>query len=242
MRSLSPTSIYDDAGPWVRYDDHAAVITALRAQQPAPAGATLRSMIEGMSVSVDVSTGDHDAGHRYFGTVTEVMECEGDKHGVTLLVQDAEPNFAAPTPQADSQPARDYLPLPDFDAVEQHIYGACRRYITQDMLEPIHNLIRDAIDADRAAQQGYDAARLEIESLRDEVKEYRHGAGVQKALIESLLADKPEDALDAARYRMLRRGQHWSVINGVGDTLRAEELDAAIDAARSKAKEGGAHA
>ena len=70
----------------------------------APAGATLRSMIEGMSVSVDVSTGDHDAGHRYFGTVTEAMECQGDKHGVTLLVQDAEPNFAAPTPQA-AQPA-----------------------------------------------------------------------------------------------------------------------------------------
>lgn len=46
------------------------------------------------------------------------------------------------------------------------------------------------------------------------------------------------DALDAARYRQLRRGQHWSVINGVGDTLRAEELDAAIDAARSQAKEG----
>ncbi len=44
----------------------------------------------------------------------------------------------------------DYPPLPDFETVEQHIYGACRRYITQDMLEPIHNLIRDAIDADRA--------------------------------------------------------------------------------------------
>ncbi len=70
------------------------------AAQQAPAGVTLRSMIEGMSVSVDVSTGDHDAGHRYFGTVTEVMECQGDKHGVTLLVQDAEPNFAVPTPQA----------------------------------------------------------------------------------------------------------------------------------------------
>jgi hypothetical protein len=41
--------------------------------------------------------------------------------------------------------------LPDFDTVEQHIYGACRRYITQDMLEPIHNLIREAIDADRAS-------------------------------------------------------------------------------------------
>ncbi len=59
----------------------------------------LRSMIEGMSVSVDVSTDDATAGHRYFGTVTEVMECQGDKHGVTLLVQDAEPNFTA---QADS--------------------------------------------------------------------------------------------------------------------------------------------
>ena len=56
--------------------------------------------------------------------------------------------------QAVSQPAKvwDYPPMPDFDAVEQHIYGACRRYITQDMLEPIHNLIRDAIDADRAAR------------------------------------------------------------------------------------------
>ena len=64
----------------------------------------------------------------------------------------------SPTLQADSQPARDYLPLPDFDAVEQHIYGACRRYITQDMLEPIHNLIRDAIDADRAAHPRFHRA------------------------------------------------------------------------------------
>jgi hypothetical protein len=36
---------------------------------------------------------------------------------------------------------------------------------------------------------------------------------------------------DAERYRLLRRGQHWSVIDGIGDTLRAEQLDAAIDRA-----------
>ena len=43
---------------------------------------------------------------------------------------------------------------------------------------------------------------------------------------------------DAARYRLLRRGQHWSVIDGIGDDLlRAEALDAAVDAAR---KQGGA--
>ena len=36
---------------------------------------------------------------------------------------------------------------------------------------------------------------------------------------------------DAARYRLLRRGRHWSVIDGIGnDLLRAEALDAAVDA------------
>lgn len=55
---------------------------------------TMRDLIEGMSVSMDVSTCEYDAGHRYFGTVTEVMDAPEDKHGVTLLVQDAEPNFA----------------------------------------------------------------------------------------------------------------------------------------------------
>lgn len=39
-----------------------------------------------------------------------------------------------------------------------------------------------------------------------------------------------QDQLDAKRYRSLRRGQAWSVINGIGDVLRGEDLDAAIDA------------
>lgn len=58
----------------------------------------MRSYIVGMSVSVDVSTGDDDLGHRYMGTVTEVMDDRFDKHGVTLLVQDAKPNFTRPMP------------------------------------------------------------------------------------------------------------------------------------------------
>lgn len=40
-----------------------------------------------------------------------------------------------------------------------------------------------------------------------------------------------EQAIDAQRYRLLRRGQYWSVIDGVGDVLRTDELDIAIDAA-----------
>jgi len=51
------------------------------------------SNIIGMSVSVDVSTSDIDAGHRYFGTVTDVMEDRNSKHGVVLLVGDAATNF-----------------------------------------------------------------------------------------------------------------------------------------------------
>jgi hypothetical protein len=53
----------------------------------------MRAFIEGMSVSVDVSTCEQDADRRYFGTVTEVMDDRFDKHGVTLLVQNAKPNW-----------------------------------------------------------------------------------------------------------------------------------------------------
>ncbi|EEJ3595444.1 ead/Ea22-like family protein [Salmonella enterica] len=53
----------------------------------------LPELIEGMEVSVDVSTCDFDAGHRYFGTVTEVSELDTAKNGCILLVQDAKPNF-----------------------------------------------------------------------------------------------------------------------------------------------------
>lgn len=96
---------------------------AVLAKWGTPAGAegdrmadSTRRMIEGMSVSVDVSTGGHDSGHRYFGTVTEVMDCNGDKHGVTLLVQDAEPNF---TPQP-TQAQAGAVPLPKFLALKFH--------------------------------------------------------------------------------------------------------------------------
>jgi len=78
------------------------------ATEDSSAGDQLAALIEGMSVSVDVSTGDHDAGHRYFGTVTEVMEDAGEKHGVTLLVQDAKPNFEHPVAKVQAEPVMIY--------------------------------------------------------------------------------------------------------------------------------------
>lgn len=57
---------------------------------------------------------------------------------------------AAPKAAPAPAPSVTYTELPDFDTVEQRIYAGCRRFISGDMLEPIHDLIREAIDADRA--------------------------------------------------------------------------------------------
>jgi hypothetical protein len=55
-----------------------------------------------------------------------------------------------------------------------------------------------------------------------------------KAERDAALARVAELEKDAARYRLLRRGQKWSVVDGIGTVLRADELDAAIDAALTK--------
>lgn len=53
----------------------------------------------------------------------------------------------------------------------------------------------------------------------------------------TLKAREAELERDAARYRLLRRGQEWSVVDGLGETLRAEALDSSIDAAIASTKE-----
>ncbi|EAQ6365471.1 DUF551 domain-containing protein [Salmonella enterica subsp. enterica serovar Oranienburg] len=65
----------------------------LQGAEPVSQTYKLPELIEGMEVSIDVSTCDADAGNRYFGTVTEVSELDTAKNGYILLVQDAEPNF-----------------------------------------------------------------------------------------------------------------------------------------------------
>jgi len=74
-----------DAHPVPLYD---------RPQKPTPE--QLIEWLEGMEVSVDVSTCDADHGNRLFGKVTEVSELEGAKNGVILLVQEPDANFTAP--------------------------------------------------------------------------------------------------------------------------------------------------
>lgn len=86
LQSFGNSEQFNEIGSW---NNHKNTPTA----KPATDTCELIKQVEGMEVSVDVSTCDADAGHRYFGTVTEVSELDTAKNGYILLVQDAEPNF-----------------------------------------------------------------------------------------------------------------------------------------------------
>ncbi|HDS9919857.1 TPA: DUF551 domain-containing protein [Escherichia coli] len=81
---------WDMALGWIIWCHRAAM---LQGSQPVSQTYNLPELIEGMEVSIDISTCDADLGNRYFGTVTEALELDTAKNGYILLVQDAEPNF-----------------------------------------------------------------------------------------------------------------------------------------------------
>ena len=81
---------WDMALGWIIWCHRAAM---LQGGRPVNQTYNLPELIEGMEVSIDVSTCDADLGNRYFGTVTEALELDTAKNGYILLVQDAEPNF-----------------------------------------------------------------------------------------------------------------------------------------------------
>ena len=67
----------------------------------------------------------------------------------------------------------------------------------------------------------------QLEAFKTERKDLISHMHTQTLEIQQL-ADAQKDA---ERYQALRRGQKWSVIDGIGNTLRAEGLDEAIDSA-----------
>lgn len=94
IKSILPTANPDEYACCIAVDMWSACRTAmLQGGQPVSQTYKLPELIEGMEVSIDVSTCDADAGNRYFGTVTEVSELDTAKNGYILLVQDAKPNF-----------------------------------------------------------------------------------------------------------------------------------------------------
>lgn len=94
IKSILPTANPDEYACCIAADMWNACRAAmLQGAEPVSQTYELPELIEGMEVSIDVSTCDADAGHRYFGTVTEVSELDTAKNGYILLVQDAKPNF-----------------------------------------------------------------------------------------------------------------------------------------------------
>jgi hypothetical protein len=82
---------------WVQDEKINPAITAIKEAlaQPEQAltGQDIAALVTGMEVSIDVSTGDHDSGHRLFGVVDLVQQSQGSKHGLILLVQETKANF-----------------------------------------------------------------------------------------------------------------------------------------------------
>jgi hypothetical protein len=89
--------------------ERVALLQKIRATPPAApvqGPKEIAALVEGMEVSIDVSTGDHDSGNRLFGAVTLAQENQGSKHGLILLVQDPEANFKTATPPAAPVPIK----------------------------------------------------------------------------------------------------------------------------------------
>ena len=246
----------------------------VEAQQPAPSAAAdliaaleeARSAINSMKVEAETA-GQGD--EQMMLEACETISNEGLQADMAIRAALASAPKPSSTPQADSQPApvRDYPPLPDFETVEQHIYGACRRYITQDMLEPIHNLIRDVIDADRAARAPADsvtapasgATGKNLLQVQAWVIPDGNGGGQfswqkQDERYWTRLTPPAQAAdgvlEDAARYRFLAghcrsTSEHWGgrwsiIVDGPAPKSHDSEddFDEAVDAAR---KQGANH-
>lgn len=87
----------------------------------------------------------------------------------------------------------------------------------------------DATTAFRAAVTPHKVLAMLDEWERTERNRdmWKEQVATQAAQIEACRAE-------AARYQLLRLGRYWSVINGIGDELRGEALDAAVAAALIK--------
>ena len=93
--------------------------------------------------------------------------------------------------------------------------------------QPVRNIsasdrLHSLCDAIAEAHDGSEWSREEWQRLDAE-------GTAQKARIAELEAQVEAQRKNAERYLKVRRGQHWSVIDGAGETLRGETLDAAVD-------------
>lgn len=202
----------------------------------APAAGVQGDTLIGMSVSIDVSTGDDDAGNRLFGTIDDVQQYDSAKHGLMLLITDPKPNFTVPDSGRDAALVEPWREL-------KLKYGP-------------HNdgpLCSDIAWADQEIQMlraahPANGAQASPELINIGSMMYQ-GRSVADWVIAAKGAQAGADKLDAERYRWLRnkdvRPQLCSgpyVVAGQSvHMLEGEQVDKAVDAAiLAAAKKGGA--
>ena len=105
MRSSTPSGIPDRAGAWVRYEDHLAAL--VEAQQPAPSAAANTKTAELLSTAVGLLMGYREGGARQPYKQGSVIAKVIDE--VVDHLKDWPYPEPSPTPQADSQPAPEYV-------------------------------------------------------------------------------------------------------------------------------------
>ena len=88
-----------------------------------------------------------------------------------------------------------------------------------------------ALDALTAAKTQLEILLPDYGRVHDETEAL---AKIDAAIAALQAEPQPEHERNAARYQLLRRGQKWSTVDGIGTVLRAETLDAAIDNAMAK--------
>ena len=192
-------------------------------QQPAPAGVT---GWQDMSTAPKDGTRFVARGHNY-GIYSETQHvCIAQWfRGCWMEVSDwnetSELKYLtewAPLPQLSDytpQPAPATQPAPQQDAQEPVAWRElCRR------------LYVELFHCDKQMTSGNRPKWQQGKTVRDVLAD-------AKAALDAAPQPSPAaqgDALDAARYAILRRGQHWSVIDGLGDPLTGDRLDAAVDA------------
>ena len=102
VRSLSPTCIYDDVGQWVRYEDHADLVAAIRTQQPAPAGAAPLSDAQWQRIADLI---DSILTRSVKDEIERVIGIKGVQHGTECASQCTKKTalVITPTPSASSR-------------------------------------------------------------------------------------------------------------------------------------------
>lgn len=83
--------------------------------------------------------------------------------------------------------------------------------------------LRSEVEGLRAARMAYASEFPPDGEGEPDIGSIHQNIRAMKAEIEGLRKD-------AERYAVVRRGQHWSVIDGIGDPLTGDRLDAGIDA------------